>query len=85
MRRRHRETLAAIFRHPTPSGIRWADALALLQACGAELEEREGSRTAAFLNDEFILMHRPHPRNEIDKGAVASLRRFLEQAGVRPN
>ena len=38
-----------------------------------------------FLNDEFILLHRPHPGNEIDKGAVASLRRFLEQAGMRPS
>ena len=59
--------------------------MALLIALEAELEEREGSRSAAYLNDEFILLHRPHPGNEMDKGAVASLRRFLEQAGVRPN
>ena len=57
--------------------------MALLQACGAEIEERGGSMTAVFLNDEFILLHRPHPGNEIDKGAVASLRRFLEQVGIR--
>ena len=85
MRKKHRQTLAAVFRHPTPSGIRWDDAWALLQACGAEIEERGGSITAVFLNDEFILLHRPHPGNEIDKGAVASLRRFLEQVGIRPS
>ena len=84
MRRKHRQTLAAVFRHPTSTGIRWDDALALLRACGAEVEERGGSMTAVFLNDEFILLHRPHPGSEIDKGAVASLRRFFEQAGVRP-
>lgn len=85
MRRKHRQTLAAVFRHPTSSSIKWDDALALLQACGAEIEERGGSMTAVFLKDEFILLHRPHPGNEIDKGAVASLRRFFEQAGVRPS
>ena len=85
MRKNHRQTLAAVLRHPTPSGIRWDDAWALLQACGAEIEERGGSITAVFLNDEFILLHRPHPGNEIDKGAVASLRRFLEQVGIRPS
>ncbi|MCY4365916.1 MAG: type II toxin-antitoxin system HicA family toxin [Chloroflexi bacterium] len=84
MRKKHRETLAAIFRHPTPSDIRWQDAMALLQACGAEIEERGGSMTAVLLNDELILLHRPHPGNEIDKGAVASLRRFLGQVGIGP-
>ena len=85
MRKKHRQTLVAVFRHPAPSGIRWDDALALLQACGAEIEERRGSMTAVFLNDEFILLHRPHPGNAIDKGAVASLCRFLEQVGIRPS
>jgi len=30
------------------------------------------------------VFHRPHPRKEIDKGALVSLRRFLENAGVTP-
>ncbi|MEW6501251.1 MAG: hexulose-6-phosphate isomerase, partial [Thermodesulfobacteriota bacterium] len=30
------------------------------------------------------VFHRPHPRKETDKGAVKSLRRFLENAGVKP-
>lgn len=85
LRRRHQRTLAMVFARPVPSGIRWDDAVALLEACGAELDERAGSRTAFFLNDEFLMLHRPHPGAEMDKGAVASLRRFLEQAGVQPN
>ena len=58
--------------------------MALLEALGAELEEREGSKMAISLNDVVHTMDRPHPGSEIDKGAVASLRKFLEQQGVRP-
>ena len=84
MGRNHQRTLAAFFSRPVPSGIRWSDAMALLTACGAELEERKGSRIAVFLNDEVAVFHRPHRGNEIDKGAVASFCRFLEQAGFKP-
>jgi hypothetical protein len=30
----------------------------------------------------IAVFHRPHPRKEIDKGAVKSLRKFLREAGV---
>ena len=84
MRRRHQRTLAAIFRHPAASDIRWGDAMALLVALGAELNEREGSKVAIRLHNDVHTMDRPHPGNEIDKGAVASLRRFLSDQGIRP-
>lgn len=84
MRRKHRKTLIAIFRHPTAPSAKWGDVLALLEACGAEFEEREGSRIAVHLNDDDLTMHRPHPGNEIDKAAVASLRRFLARQGIKP-
>ena len=82
MRRRHRRTLAAIFKRPTQAGIRWADIESLLQACGADIEERAGSRVAVELNDVIAIFHRPHPRPQADKGAVASVRRFLVTAGI---
>ena len=84
MRRRHQRTLAAVFRTPTTSNVRWNDALALLEACGAVFEERAGSRLAVLLNDDVFYLHRPHPGSEMDKGAVASLRRFLDQMEIRP-
>jgi hypothetical protein len=47
MNNRHRATLAAIFAHPTPSNIRWKDAVGLFKALGATIDEsREGSRVA---------------------------------------
>ncbi len=53
-------------------------------ACGAAIEERAVSRVAVELNDVIAVFHRPHPRKEADKGSVASVRRFLTEAGVRP-
>lgn len=84
MRRKHRRTLAAIYRHPSQSGIRWDDVESLLVTCGAYIEERAGSRVYIELNDVVAHFHRPHPRNELRKGVVASLRRFLKEAGVEP-
>ena len=84
MRRRHRRTLAAIFKRPTQAGIRWADIESLLRACGADIEERAGSRIAIELNDVIAIFHRPHPQPNADKGAVASVRRFLVAAGIDP-
>ena len=30
-----------------------------------------------------VVFHRPHPRSETDKGAIISVRRFLQNAGVK--
>jgi hypothetical protein len=36
------------------------------------------------LNGVRAVFHRPHPRKEIDKGALVSLKRFLGNAGIVP-
>ena len=84
MTRRHRRTLEAIYRHPTPSGIRWDDFESLLLACGAYIEERAGSRVYVELNEVALHMQVPHPQKEIRKGAVKSIKRFLTEAGIKP-
>ena len=58
--------------------------MALLAELGAEVTEREGSRVAIFLFGQVKVMHRPHPSPDIDKGAVSSMRRWLEENGVKP-
>ena len=58
--------------------------MALLAACGAEFRESAGSAIEIYLDNQMVMLHRPHPGNEIDKGAVASLRKFLERAGIEP-
>lgn len=84
MQRKHRATLAAIFRRPVSGSIRWSDIEALLRALGAEISEREGSRIGVVLFDEVRVFHRPHPSLDTDKGAVASIRNWLESHGVKP-
>ncbi|MGH8457551.1 MAG: type II toxin-antitoxin system HicA family toxin [Stenotrophobium sp.] len=84
MRRKHAKTLAAIFVHPASANIQWRDIEALFKALGAVIEEREGSRVAVILFDEVQVYHRPHPEPVTDKGAVASVRKWLESHGVIP-
>ena len=74
--------LEAIFLVPTKSNIVWKDVELLLEALGAELSEGSGSRVRIALNGVRAVFHRPHPRKEVDKGAVVSMRRFLITAGV---
>jgi hypothetical protein len=56
----------------------------LFKGLGAEVSEREGSRAAVVLFGEVRVFHRPHPSPHTDKGAVASMRKWLEQHGVVP-
>jgi hypothetical protein len=84
LRAKHRRTLEAIFAHPVRADIAWVDIEGLLIACGAELSEGRGSRVRIALNDVRAVFHRPHPRKEVDRGTVRSMRRFLLEAGIEP-
>lgn len=84
LNRKHQATLEAIFADPVRSNIVWRDAEAMLAACGAEISEGQGSRVRIALNGIRAVFHRPHPQKETDKGAVKSLRRFLQEAEIRP-
>lgn len=84
MKRKHQKTLEAIFAHPVGGNIQWRDIEALLMELGAEISEREGSRVAVVLFGEVRIFHRPHPSPTTDKGAVASIRKWLNDNEVRP-
>ena len=84
MNRKHQKTLALIFARPVSGGIKWRDIEALLLAMGAELTEREGCRVGVKLFADRRVFHRPHPSPDTDKGAVESLRKWLEINGVHP-
>jgi hypothetical protein len=81
---KHRRTLRATFEDPIRSDIAWTDIETLLAALGAELSEGRGSRVRIYLNGIRTVFHRPHPRKEIEKGALKSMRRFLKEAGISP-
>ena len=84
MMKRHQKTLDRIFQTPARAGIRWSDIESLLGALGAEISEGRGSRVRIELNGVMAVFHRPHPQKETDRGAVASMRKFLELARVTP-
>ena len=76
--------MEAIFEKPERAKIAWRDIEALFIALGAEVTEGNGSKVRVALKDVRAEFHRPHPRKETHKGAVKSVRRFLEAAGLKP-
>jgi hypothetical protein len=84
MNSKHKKTLKAIFHDPVMSSIVWDEIEVLLLAVGAERFEGNCSRVRFLLNGVRAIFHRPHPQKETDKGAVKSVRRFLEEGGIRP-
>ena len=82
LNKKQRTTLQSIFENPIRSNVLWADIEKLLIALGAELSEGRGSRIRIYLNGVRAVFHRPHPKNETDKGALKSMRRFLKEAGI---
>jgi len=75
--------LKYVFENPIRGDVLWSDIENLLIALGASLSEGNGSRVRIILNGTYAVFHRPHPRKEIDKGALKSVRRFLIEAGVK--
>ena len=84
MNRKQRQTLDKIFEKPERSDISWVNIEALFIALGAEISEGRGSRVRVALNDVRAVFHRPHPERVTNKGAVKSVRRFLQESGVKP-
>ncbi len=83
MNKKQQRTLKKIFEKPECSDIIWNDIESLFNALGAEISEGRGSRVRVALNDVRAVFHRSHPERVTNKGAVKSVRRFLQEAGVQ--
>lgn len=84
LKRKHQATLELIFTRPVSGNVKWRDIESLFGALGATLEEAEGSRVTVELFGVVRVFHRPHPRPDTDKGAVISIRKWLENNEVIP-
>ncbi|NOX50885.1 MAG: type II toxin-antitoxin system HicA family toxin [Gammaproteobacteria bacterium] len=84
MKRKHQKTLELIYKRPVSANIAWIDIESLFKGLGADVSERAGSRVAVVLFGEVRVFHRPHPSPNTDKGAVASIRKWLEYYEVKP-
>jgi hypothetical protein len=83
MNKKQRQTLKKIFERPERADINWTNVESLFLSIGAEISEGRGSRVRVALNDTRAVFHRPHPDRVTNKGAVKSVRRFLQEAGVK--
>ncbi|HIJ94574.1 MAG TPA: type II toxin-antitoxin system HicA family toxin [Desulfuromonadales bacterium] len=84
MKRKYSKTLELIFHRPVSGNIKWKEIEAFLISLGAETIEREGYRLEIYLFGVVKVFHRPHPSPDTDKGAVSSIRKWLEENGVIP-
>jgi hypothetical protein len=84
MNSKHRNTLSAIFSHPTPGSLEWRRIEALFVALNAKVIEGDGSRVSFIINDEKGDFHRPHPGKEAKRYQVRNAKDFLTRAGVTP-
>ncbi|MDR0842380.1 MAG: type II toxin-antitoxin system HicA family toxin [Acidobacteriota bacterium] len=85
MKRKHARTLELIFTRPVSGSVPWRDIEALFVGLGARIDHAcEGSRVCVRLFGDRRVFHRPHPSPDTDKGAVESIRRWLEANGVKP-
>lgn len=81
---KNQRTLQKLFVQPVLANIKWSDIEVLFKNLGAVLTERGGSRVEVVLFSEVSVFHRPHPSPDTEKGAVAAIRKWLDQNGVRP-
>lgn len=84
---RHQKTLEQIFSTPVSGTVRYDDVESMLRYLGAELSTKgktSGSRICFTIMETKVILHKPHPGNELDKGAVKQLRLILEKLGIVP-
>jgi hypothetical protein len=64
------------------ANIAWSDIEAMLKNLGSRGQRGKWFPVRIALNGVRAVFHRPHPRKETDRGAVASMQRFLREAGI---
>lgn len=68
----------------SPKVFPWSDLVTLLAQLNYEKKEMAGSRVRFFNaeTDALLLLHKPHPENEIKGGALKSVIMHLKQEGI---
>ena len=79
-----RKTLQQVFDRPTRADVRWAAIESLITALGGAVSQGRGPRVRFRLGDRVATFHGPHPKRVTGKATLDDVRRFLENAGVRP-
>lgn len=61
--------------------FKWNDLVAVLTALGFEQIEAAGSRVLFSRNGNDILLHKPHPGNEVKAYVLKQVKETLKQSG----
>ncbi|MEM6782204.1 MAG: hypothetical protein AAF624_00525 [Bacteroidota bacterium] len=83
--KKHRKTLATLFRHPTPPDVKWARVEALIYALGGDVHEKAGSRVLVDLDGRTLSVHEPHGAAAMKRASVRAVRDFLASLGITPD
>ena len=77
-------TLCEVFKQPPPSNVPYQRVISLLTALGATCRPSKGGVMVALPQQIIWGTHRPHPGPNLDKAAVAALRKALIAAALAP-
>lgn len=85
--KKHKELIVKICTDPIPSDIKWKEihnlAEALIKELGGKADtKRNGSRVCFKIGNRKMILHKPHPNPEVDKGALKQIRECLYNEGV---
>ncbi|BAS67969.1 MAG: type II toxin-antitoxin system HicA family toxin [Gammaproteobacteria bacterium] len=83
MNNKHRKTLDRLLTKPALKNIKFSDIDNLLIAIGLVRSEGSGSRIVFRFGDAFIVLHKPHPNNEVKTYVIKQLQNFLKDIGVK--
>ena len=80
---RHRKTFDDVMTEPPKSGIKWVFVFQLIKGVCPKKKNTHGSRRKFQIGTTKFSTHEPHPKNVMDKGAVAGLKEwFVNCVGV---
>ena len=82
MNHKHRKVLHALFAHPVSANLDFKEVLHVLEALGAEIENKSGNRIGVTLAGHTAAF--THAHHALPKEEVAQVRRFLATCGVDP-
>ncbi len=80
MNHHHRKVLHAIFAHPISANIDMKELEHALEALGAEIAPKSGSRLGISLGGHTVAVQ--HVNHRVPKEEVIQIRKFLETCGV---
>jgi hypothetical protein len=82
---RAKQTLDALFARPDRLNIQWNDFVAMMTAAGAVVTTSGGGSAHSFaIRGHVLVVHRPHPGNELYMQLVRRVRKFLARINIRP-